>query len=630
MAFNRYDRITPLEFEFAEYPLQPLLLGLQEKQKRFDINLENAEKLYNQSIKALPQDRADANAIIKGYQDQIDNIINEYKGDYSRIAPKIRFLQKDMFRNFSPGGRADAIQTSYNNYYKALQDETERVKKGEILADQLSAWSNYTLGNYKGVQEGEGGVYSILSPESIAQYQDINKIAFDFAKELDPQKFSVEEDRVNGSWIVREKQSGAILRPEDIAFQLENRLLSDHGIINYAQQFLRFANRPTDENTVRQLFIDNVAKNTAKAFGVNDTESSRLLRENKFALQGNDHRFRKLQFDQLLKPDPTYTMPGITFNPAIPDIKITNLTETNIWENSGGKLGTGASSESLLSKEVSKSFSEVIASQVEKVEGTVHEDTYKSIYRNIDNNSSLTEEQKKREFSTTWEDYKKRITANAVNTSMIPLDPGVWASMKEQWTGEIEGAVWKEITPQGTVRDVQLTKTMREAAKEGTLVPTAINMMTGDAGLVVNWKNKQYIVTNTRLHDKIGAQAISIQKMYAPYINGQPGDVTITKMIEMPNGLSLPVPMRVETTLDENGKLKGQFTVFDPSQQKEVTAPIEDIGSFINSQLIQAGQNIQSGVKLDNSILNRGNVKNDPESIYRLFDMLNNSYQNYE
>lgn len=66
MAINRFNQITPQQFNFGEMPLQPLMGLLGMKQKMFDENQGAADELYSKFIQALPQDRARADEIVSG------------------------------------------------------------------------------------------------------------------------------------------------------------------------------------------------------------------------------------------------------------------------------------------------------------------------------------------------------------------------------------------------------------------------------------------------------------------------------------------------------------------------------------------------------------------------------------
>lgn len=66
MSINRFNKITPLQFDLGEMPLQPLMGILGQKQKMFDENQGAADEMYNKYIEALPQDRARADQLVQG------------------------------------------------------------------------------------------------------------------------------------------------------------------------------------------------------------------------------------------------------------------------------------------------------------------------------------------------------------------------------------------------------------------------------------------------------------------------------------------------------------------------------------------------------------------------------------
>lgn len=66
MAINRYYKSAPTEFYFGEVPLQPLMMAMESKQKRYDQGLAASEELYGVSLQALKQDRARADELVSG------------------------------------------------------------------------------------------------------------------------------------------------------------------------------------------------------------------------------------------------------------------------------------------------------------------------------------------------------------------------------------------------------------------------------------------------------------------------------------------------------------------------------------------------------------------------------------
>lgn len=63
-AFNRFEQYVPSQFNLPKIDLGILSGVLEAKQRRFVTGYELADKLGQQAIDALPQDRARANTIL--------------------------------------------------------------------------------------------------------------------------------------------------------------------------------------------------------------------------------------------------------------------------------------------------------------------------------------------------------------------------------------------------------------------------------------------------------------------------------------------------------------------------------------------------------------------------------------
>lgn len=248
---NRYYTRTPYEGEL--YSPNVALVGqvLEAAQKQYDTNFLVAEELKNKTLNALPVDRLRADEITKAYQSRIDDVVNKYSGDYSQATKDLYKLKTDITKDFSPGGEAAAIESNYKNYYERLKEEQERLKKKEIHADQISMWSNYTLGNYTGVGKKDpiSGSYNILEPESIAEYVDPNSIIEDMFKNTPELEREVgREVFQNGMKIYnREKVKGKTYDQLNPAFTTALRNNSTYQ--NYLAQTSRFRNNISQEES---------------------------------------------------------------------------------------------------------------------------------------------------------------------------------------------------------------------------------------------------------------------------------------------------------------------------------------------------------------------------------------------
>lgn len=243
MAINRFDQFAPLEFRMPETPLQPLIGALEAKQTRYDQSFAMADELSNQYIDALEQDQARANTLTQGWQTRIDDMVEQYDGDYSRIYKDLYGLKRDITKSFSPQGEAGAIQANKAAYVDALKRERERLAKGEIAQEQLESWANYTMLNYQGVGERDPitGSYNELSPESIARYVNGEEIAREAAKEIAAMEGGSETVNIGGQWLVKKGNKYEVIEPGLIQSVVERSLSNNPEYINYLRQDSKFS-----------------------------------------------------------------------------------------------------------------------------------------------------------------------------------------------------------------------------------------------------------------------------------------------------------------------------------------------------------------------------------------------------
>lgn len=191
MAINRYYSRTPAQPEFYHEPLDVLAQVLESKQKKYETNFALAEELANQKINALPVDRAQANALVRGWQSQIDQAVANVGGDYSRIAKDIYKLKRNMFNELSPGGKGHAISTSYSNNAAHLENERKRLEKGEITTEDFNRAYKYQYDNYKGIGEKDPmtEAYSMFSPQSTPKFVNYQDKALEAASKVVAHEF---------------------------------------------------------------------------------------------------------------------------------------------------------------------------------------------------------------------------------------------------------------------------------------------------------------------------------------------------------------------------------------------------------------------------------------------------------
>lgn len=337
---NRYTQSRPLQFKFAETPLQPLMMALQSRQARYDKGMELSDELDSTKLYALQQDQPRANAILQDIRKNVEGIATKYEGDYSRAMSDYVGLKRKIRRMFDPGGEAAAIQGNYMSYQEALKKERERLDKGEITADQLGQWANYTTDNYKGIGKFDPvtGKYNQLNPEGIAKYVD----SFDLAKEaiqlLEPEKYSVEQDKLTSQWIIRGKESGEILSPERILGAVSSRLGSNPQFMNYVTQMARWQGK--DPGKTFAELVGNEALQASIINSYANTESSTRYLANPLYLEARKDARAKKFMDAFTVPK--YTPPtrqGLSQNLTVAGKKLTDPELSLPTGEKAGKLG---------------------------------------------------------------------------------------------------------------------------------------------------------------------------------------------------------------------------------------------------------------------------------------------------
>lgn len=244
MAVNRYDQFTPMTFKLPETPLEPLAGALQAKQQMYDTSQNLADELSNKYIDALEQDQGRANALTSGWQQKIDDMVENYNGDYSQMYGELRGLRRDITKAFSPQGEAGAIQGNKAAWLKAVEREQAKVDAGKIRQEDFQNWRNYEMSRYTGVgsADPDTGAYNTLNPESIANYVDGEQLARTAAKEIAIRKGGSEAYQdMNGQWITKVGNKWEKLDASEIQRVVQQSLLGNDAYMNYMRQKSRFA-----------------------------------------------------------------------------------------------------------------------------------------------------------------------------------------------------------------------------------------------------------------------------------------------------------------------------------------------------------------------------------------------------
>lgn len=136
---NRYERSQVIDYKPYLPPVEMYAKALEMKQQKFDAYRGVAEEMGSKYIDGLQQDSPRARQIESELQAKIDAEVAKVGGDYSKLAPALYKLKRDVNKMFGAGGEAYAIAQNKKNLMEAEKLEQARYKKGDIRADQLSA-----------------------------------------------------------------------------------------------------------------------------------------------------------------------------------------------------------------------------------------------------------------------------------------------------------------------------------------------------------------------------------------------------------------------------------------------------------------------------------------------------------
>lgn len=242
MAINRYSTISEKDFDLYVPPVQAIGAALETAQKTYDTNFMFANELKNKYINARSQDRARANELQTGWEQQVDDLVKKYNGDYSTATKDLYLLQKDIEKQYRQGGEAAAIEMNYNLLEDSKKRNQERLAKGEITQSQYENLYNYVDKNFTGTKKQDDGTYGLQSIPELAKYVDAYKLADDATKNLKPRtrkETTVSKD-ANG-FLRYDTREVSGIDPTEVQDAIEGAIVSNEQYYNYAVQLAQLA-----------------------------------------------------------------------------------------------------------------------------------------------------------------------------------------------------------------------------------------------------------------------------------------------------------------------------------------------------------------------------------------------------
>lgn len=234
---NRYSTISEKDFDLYVPPVQAIGAALETAQKTYDTNFMFANELKNKYINARSQDRARANELQTGWEQQVDSLVKKYNGDYSTATKDLYLLQKDIEKQYRQGGEAAAIEMNYNLLEDSKKRNRERLAKGDITETQFGALFNAMERDFTGTKKLEDGTYGIQNIPELAKYVDSYKLADEATKGLKPRtKKETTVTRDANGFLRYDTREVSGIDPQEVQDAIQGATIGNEQYYNYAEQ----------------------------------------------------------------------------------------------------------------------------------------------------------------------------------------------------------------------------------------------------------------------------------------------------------------------------------------------------------------------------------------------------------
>lgn len=288
---NRYSTISEKDFDLYVPPVQAIGAALETAQKTYDTNFMFANELKNKYINARSQDRARANELQTGWEQQVDSLVKKYNGDYSTATKDLYLLQKDIEKQYRQGGEAAAIEMNYNLLEDSKKRNQERLAKGEITQNQYQALMNYVDKDFTGTKKRDDGTYGLQSIPELAKYVDSYKLADEATKGLKPRtrKETVMSKDANG-FIRYDTREISEIDQQEVMGAITGSIMGNEQYTNYAKQLAQLTGVSPDEIIGSEVMANYAALGPTRS-GVFNQSSDVKLDADPFALAKQKHMY---------------------------------------------------------------------------------------------------------------------------------------------------------------------------------------------------------------------------------------------------------------------------------------------------------------------------------------------------
>jgi hypothetical protein len=229
--------VTPWELPYKE-----LAFSLQQKQATQDKGREDiaAQGELAAKLQSLSQDRLEAMNIVNNVYDQSAMLSEGVDLTTPEGRKAVTGLKESVRREFSPGGKAHAIESNLNTFTEWDKRQQERLKSGKITQAQYDQLRNYTLGNYQGVGEfnPQTGAFNSIQVEEAADYVDTAERIKDLVKDVKANAVKTTTDDItkDPKWVIKTVDGTEEVTEERIMEIAIQKLLTDDKTKNYLAQ----------------------------------------------------------------------------------------------------------------------------------------------------------------------------------------------------------------------------------------------------------------------------------------------------------------------------------------------------------------------------------------------------------
>jgi hypothetical protein len=239
------QEVTPWQLPFDE-----LARGLKQKQNTQDAAIKDleAQKELAAKLNSLPQDRVEAISLIDNIYTQSNALSTGVDLTTREGMTAVQMLKDGVRKEFSPGGKANAIETNLNTYNEWDKRQQEKLAKGTISKEQYELGSKFLMNNYSGVGEFNPitGMYNSFNTEEIADYVNVNDRLKELVKDTKANASKVTTDAFSGDqkWVITTTNGVEEVTERRIMEIAIQKLYRDDNTISYLSQNQKFGAIP--------------------------------------------------------------------------------------------------------------------------------------------------------------------------------------------------------------------------------------------------------------------------------------------------------------------------------------------------------------------------------------------------